>query len=536
MYGIREKRRRRRRIRIAVCSVAAFVFVLAAIYFGMTAYFRTHFLFRTEINGLEVGKLTVQEAEEKIAEDEGSYLLIISDRDKNLHQINGSDMGCNYKPDGSIKKALKKQNPYGWIKALFRGNRIDVKTPMEYDEEKLTKAVQELDCFASENVTPPTDATIKLVDGEYQVIPEDNGNELILDQVVAAVEQAVSEGDGELYLTDEDYVKPSLTTESATITDAMATINKYLNAQIDYQISDYDEKLDADDIIGMIRLQDDYSVTIDQDKIADFVQRLASKYNTYADVRKFKTSSGDTIEIGGGDYGWVIDKEKEAAEVLADIESGETTKREPIYNQRAQVEGLDDIGNTYVEVDYTKQHLWYYENGEMKLDSDIVSGNIASGNGSPDGVFKIVYKQSPAVLVGEDYESNVDYFMVFAYNVGFHDASWRNGQFGGQYYKTIGSHGCVNMPGDKAASLYEMIKKDTPVVAYYREPIELTANNCKISNAYSYVDPEKKAEEEKAAQAASAAQAAGQTNETAEGNAAAGENAGAAEGDAGTAQ
>ena len=127
-------------------------------------------------------------------------------------------------------------------------------------------------------------------------------------------------------------MKPELTTESATITDAMATINKYLNAQIDYQIADYDEKLDADDIIGMIQLQDDYSVTIDQDKIADFVQRLASKYNTYADVRKFKTSSGDTIEIGGGDYGWVIDKEEEAAVVLANIKSGETTKREPVYN------------------------------------------------------------------------------------------------------------------------------------------------------------------------------------------------------------
>ena len=148
-----------------------------------------------------------------------------------------------------------------------------------------------------------------------------------------------------------------------------------------------------------------------------------------------------------------------------------------------------------MEIDYTSQHVWYYENGELKLESDLVSGNIAKGNGSPDGVFKVVYKQSPAVLVGEDYESDVTYFIVFAYNVGIHDASWRS-NFGGEYYKTRGSHGCVNVPLAFAASLYEMIEKDTPVIAYYREPIELSTENCKISNAYSYVYPEKKGTEE----------------------------------------
>lgn len=163
-------------------------------------------------------------------------------------------------------------------------------------------------------------------------------------------------------------------------------------------------------------------------------------------------------------------------------------EREPEYSQRAQVEGFEDIGKTYLEIDYTKQHMWYYEDGQMILESDIVSGNIATGNGSPDGIFKIVYKQSPAVLKGEDYESNVDFFMPFAYNVGVHDASWRT-EFGGEFYKTTGSHGCINAPREVAETLYQRMKVDTPVVAYYREPVELTAENCKISNAYSYVEP-----------------------------------------------
>ena len=186
-----------------------------------------------------------------------------------------------------------------------------------------------------------------------------------------------------------------------------------------------------------------------------------------------------------------MNKEKEAEQIKADLDAGKPVSRELCYAQRPFVEGKDDIGNTYVEIDYTKQHLWYYENGELVVESDVVTGNISRNNGSPDGVFKIVYKDSPAVLKGEDYESDVTYFMPFAYNVGLHDASWRNGQFGGDIYKTSGSHGCINLPFEVADKIYKSIKVGTPVIAFYREKVELTAENAKISNAYSYVDPDK---------------------------------------------
>ena len=216
------------------------------------------------------------------------------------------------------------------------------------------------------------------------------------------------------------------------------------------------------------------------------MQYLATKYNTYGAVRKFKTSLGDTVEIGGGDYGWTVDKEKEEEQLLSEINTGETIEREPVYSQRAAVKNSEyDISDTYVEVDYTNQHMYYYKDGELKLESDVVTGNINRSNGSPDGVFKIIYKQSPATLVGEGYQSDVEYFMVFAYNVGFHDATWRS-QFGGQIYKSSGSHGCVNMPKEKAAELYGILETDTPVIAYYRDPVTLTAENAKFSNAYSY--------------------------------------------------
>ena len=226
-------------------------------------------------------------------------------------------------------------------------------------------------------------------------------------------------------------------------------------------------------------------MTVDPDMAASYAQQLASKYNTYAATRSFVTTNGDTIKIGGGDYGWIIDKKGEAARIIEDIEKGESVTREPEYEQRAFVEGADDIGNTYIEIDYTNQHLWYYKDGSLLMDSDLVSGNLNNGNGSPDGVFKIISRQSPATLVGEDYESDVTYFMPFAYNVGLHDASWRS-NFGGSIYKNSGSHGCINLPYDAADTIYKNVELGTPVVAYYRDNVKLTSNNAKVSNAYSY--------------------------------------------------
>jgi lipoprotein-anchoring transpeptidase ErfK/SrfK len=48
---------------------------------------------------------------------------------------------------------------------------------------------------------------------------------------------------------------------------------------------------------------------------------------------------------------------------------------------------------------------------------------------------------------------------------GMHDATWRT-NFGGNIYQSGGSHGCVNMPYESAARLYEIIEPGTPVLIY----------------------------------------------------------------------
>jgi len=489
----RRGRTKKRKQKVIVISVALTLTVLAGLYIAISFYFSSHFFFRAKINGWRVGGMDLSAAEEKVGDGVEDYLLTVFDRDGGKHHVYGADIACSYVPDGSVEKLLNAQNPVQWAGAIFAPHDSEVPITMEYKEELISQAVESMDCFQKENVTDPESARIELGEDGYHIEKETPGNRMIFESVLAKVKQAVSAGETTLQLTDEDYVSPEYTSESKEIVETMERIEKYENATIDYKIKDSKEQLSKEQIRDFLTV-DGFNVSLKEDKITDYVQMLASKYNTYADVRKFKTSSNDTVEIGGGDYGWIVDKPGEAEQLKADLETGKPVSREPVYSQRAFVEGKDDIGNTYVEIDYTKQHMWYYENGELVVESDVVTGNINKNNGSPDGVFKIVYKDSPAVLKGEDYESDVTYFMPFAYNVGIHDASWRGGKFGGEIYKSSGSHGCINAPLEVADTIYKKIEVGTPVIAYYREEVELTAENAKISNAYSYKDPEKKEE------------------------------------------
>src|SRR5699024_5497327 len=94
-----------------------------------------------------------------------------------------------------------------------------------------------------------------------------------------------------------------------------------------------------------------------------------------------------------------------------------------------------------IEVDLSAQHMYYYQNGSVIFESDIVSGDMTySDRQTPPGIFTLYYKKSPDVLRGSklpngqyEYEQPVTYWMPFNGGIGFHDAAWQP-YFGGTRY------------------------------------------------------------------------------------------------------
>ena len=110
--------------------------------------------------------------------------------------------------------------------------------------------------------------------------------------------------------------------------------------------------------------------------------------------------------------------------------------------------------------------MWYVEEGKVMLSSDVVTGNTSTGHGTGTGLYRIAYKQRDHLMV--KYNSFVHYWMPYntRVGIGFHDASWRS-SFGGDIYRTNGSHGCINMPPEKAAELYNLINAGTLVYLHW---------------------------------------------------------------------
>lgn len=476
----------KKKVLIACAAVCG---VLLAVYLGFAFYFNSHYLWHTKINSVKYGGKTADQAVERNTELSRDYMLTITDRKGNTFSLKGPDFSYEYVSAGDEEKILKSQNAFTWPASIFKSYSYDLKASSKYDDTKLEEQLKALDIFSDDYIEEPEDARIEISDGSYSVIDEKPGSKPVYDQILSEVKDSLDNEVSELTLSDDCYETPAVTTDSEIISTEKNALDKYTSATVTYDIEGADEKLDSAKILDMLNIGDDGSVSIDDEKVTKYVQYLASTYNTYGRKRSFKTSSGDTIEIGGGDYGWVVSKKNEKAQLLEDLEGGKPVEREPVYEQTALYRGADDIGNTYIEIDYTKQHMWYYKDGSLVMESDIVSGNLARQNGSVDGVYKIVYKQRDATLVGEGYSSPVNYFMPFAYNIGIHDAGWRS-TFGGDIYKTSGSHGCINVPPAFAESLFNAVDKGTPVIAYYREDVTLTNNAAKMSNAYSYKAPE----------------------------------------------
>ncbi|MBQ6663330.1 MAG: cell wall-binding repeat-containing protein, partial [Firmicutes bacterium] len=128
------------------------------------------------------------------------------------------------------------------------------------------------------------------------------------------------------------------------------------------------------------------------------------------------------------------------------------------YGVISKPEGVRFSSPSVIEVSISQQHLWYYEDGELIFDCNVVTGNPWASDyqlRTPYGHSYINNKMTNGTLTGADYSVKVDYWMSFNYGsyYGFHDASWRS-SFGGDIYTYDPSHGCVNLPYWAAQELY----------------------------------------------------------------------------------
>ncbi|MBZ9633607.1 peptidoglycan binding domain-containing protein [Clostridium sp. FP1] len=449
-----------------VIGIIISIFTLLVIYFGMAIYFMNHFYFGSTINCINVSGKNVEVVNKQMASKLQTYALNLKERGGKNEQIRANEIGLKYNSDGQFKELKDRQNPYKWILAFFNTDASKMIEGIKYDKQLLKKRVDTLSCFFNSNLIEPKNPSFKYIDKSYVIVGEVHGNkvnkDILYDHILDAILKEQTTIDLEFV---NCYVKPQYTSNSPKIMDTKNMLNKYVFSKITYTFGNHKEILDASTINKWLTVDENLEVIFDEKEVKNYIESLSKNYNTVGKNRDFVSSSGKTINIGGGDYGWSINRVKEAQALITAIKEGQTIAKEPAYIQTALSYGVNDIGNTYVEIDLTKQHLWFYKNGDLIAEGDVVTGNASYNHITPRGIYKLKYKQSDAVLRGPGYVSPVNFWMPFNGGIGIHDASWRS-VFGGKIYKTDGSHGCINSPYYLAKAIFDNIEAGIPVVCY----------------------------------------------------------------------
>lgn len=467
-------------MKIVVMLIVMILVMSWCVYAGISYYYSYHFFLGTTINGIDSSNKTAYEVEQEIAGKKDNYVIQVSARMQEPQTITGKDIDYQYVSSGEILQLLKTQKPWEWIRGFFETKNYMVQEETVFSREKLEEQVSSLNCAKKENQIAPENAYVSFSNSEFTIVPETEGSELNAKEAYQMISGAIDSeaADVDLGSNPKAYKEADVTRDSSELQNMVNMYNSLAEANITYTFGDEMVTLDGNTIKNWLQFDEKGQLLPDdgafRQHVVDYVAQLAADHDTVGTERQFETTSGRTVYVYGSAYGWKIDQDKEAAQLMQEIQSGTQITREPVYSMRANAHGINDLGDTYIEVDLTEQYMWYYQNGNIIFQSEIVSGLPGDPDRkTPPGIFTLNSKSSPSVLRGEmtangtySYEQPVTYWMPFNGGIGFHDADWQP-YFGGDRYLTGGSHGCINLPPENAGQLYSLIQYDVPIICFY---------------------------------------------------------------------
>lgn len=465
-------------LKLFLILLLAAVLILAVGYVYYANYYSTRFAKGTFINGMAVDDMTVDDVITIISNHIEQYVVDITYRDGQSEHIDGSDIGYHFEPENKVQELLDAQNEWLWFLGVFGTTTHDtIDASIAFDEDRLKELVFSSEEFDKVNQEAPENAHLKIKNEAFVIEPETAGNEIDTDLFTELVMTAVKGGETEI-IADQPgiYRTAAILSDDKDLKNQCDDLNAFLDTKVTYDLIDNKKKvLDRKDTIAWVTQADDgyYYINTDdlRNHIIDYVKGLADSVDYTKTARPFNSTLRGSLEVACSTYGTIVDQALEVEALFTNLIERRTEEREPVYSRN---DGTIDpsFGGHYIEVDVSNQHVYLYKNGSLVVDTPCVTGCVAYDTQTPKGVYSLYNKEKNRTLRGEmqedgtfAYETPVKYWMPFLRGYGLHDANWR-GDFGGSIYVDGGSHGCVNLPEDIAAVIYDNSEVGTPVIVF----------------------------------------------------------------------
>lgn len=468
----------RKLFRVLVRFLVFSLLLSAGAFLALTLYYSKCFPVNTWINGIYCTGKSVEQINQELINGEEAFAITLAGEGGASGRIEAER--ADIRPDftKALQGYLQQHTTAFWMENLQQSASVQLQTEtFNWNEGKLEAAFRELPFVAEERAREPG-VFIVFDEGEGYRLIDGNRKRLDTEKAFAYLKECLARGETDINLVAGHCYED---VEDSPADTAQRELWRLLEAYTDSLLV-YDMGAElipfTPDIMGAFLKKEDggYLPALDENgglilnekAVRKWVEELASAYDTYGKEREFQATRGDTVTVRYGTYGTQLDVEAEVRYLMGAIRvsRSETEIHVPKYKRQGYARGLNDIGGTYIEVDMTDQHMYFYSGGELMLDTDVVTGDVAKGRETPEGVYFIYGKQKNRILRGGDYPTPVDYWLPVVGGVGIHDANWRK-SFGGEIYKKNGSHGCINTPIEIVSKLYDMVEVGVPVVMFY---------------------------------------------------------------------
>ncbi len=466
-----------------------FLILVAAIlvvgYAAGVLYFRSHMLPGSTLAGRDVSQMDEEALSSALTDDASGFSVSVRDAaGTDAFTIDSTDVGFSFDAAAAAQSILSGQASFTWPIRVVTGGLLkgtDSVSPQagsSWDQDSLSDAVSDaVATYNEDSATPAQDAKL-VYDGSqksFVVAPETAGTQLDFAAAQQAVSGAMQTLQDEVTLSSDAYLQPNVHADDERLSAAIPAANDLMGATITVTMDGKTIATPDDYIVAQwIHLDDSFQPTLTEEGIEQWAK---DSYDTVGTTRTFTDYQGRTRTVVCNDnpntqstYGQEVDAATFAKEAYGAATSKATATIDlPVTQEAADFTeaGAQDWGDRYIDVDITNQRAALVDNGSVLWESDTVTGNVSAGNSTPEGVFQITNKYNSITLMGEDASQSFVYnWMGFIRSTwGLHDATWRT-EFGGDIYLTNGSHGCVNLPLEKANELYPLVQVGDVVVVH----------------------------------------------------------------------
>lgn len=447
-----------KKVILTIGGIVVGIYIIGTILFTFVSLPNTH------VNGRDV---SFAPKESVIGDSVGDFDIKIKGIDDKELVFNSKDI--DYKAN-IPKGASLDQNPLKWPISFFSKESFEFDYKVNYDENKLEDILKNSKFM--NKIVEPEDAKLEFDGKEFKIKEEIKGNKVKYNKLKEALVSAIKTRNSDIELDESFYEQPKVYAKDENLQKALNQANEALKLSFKFNINGFDYKIEGEKLADMVNFEDE-KLTLNHEKVTEYVSKMAEETNTYGKNRKFKATDLGEITVNPGVYGYKLNEEETIKSFLDAFKKGKSAEIEPVYLKAGlnRYEDGSDIKDTYIEVDLSRQHVWYYKNGQVLLSTDIVTGRLSEGALTNKGVGAILSKEKDSKLKGKnfdgsDYETPVKYWMPIGWDgEGFHDANWRYA-FGGNIYLYNGSHGCLNMQPSQAEKLFNLVEHNTPVVVY----------------------------------------------------------------------